>query len=150
MASSRAAGRSPSTTHATSPTKATCRLPSTVARPAPTSSIAWCQKMRSAAKKTPATAASARSRLLRGPSRRSSHHASTPSRGTAYAQRKMAAVEGETAACLTRMAEKAIVSAPAIAIARGRATSAVTAPGIAGAAVRVKLARLAVRGTVAA
>ena len=48
------------------------------------------------------------------------------------------------------MAEKAIVSAPAIAIARGRATSAVTTAGIAGAAVRAKLARLAVRGTVAA
>ena len=61
----------------------------------------------------------------------------------------MAAVDGETAACLTRMAEKAMVSAPAIAIARGRATSAVTAVGIAGAAVRVKLGRLAVRDTVA-
>ena len=50
----------------------------------------------------------------------------------------MAAVEGETPACLTRMAEKAMVSAPAMAIARGRATSAVTTAGIAGAAVRAK------------
>ena len=106
--------------------------------------------MRSAEKKTPASAASARSRRLRGPSRRSSHHASTPSTGTAYAQRKMAAVEGETPACLTRMAEKAMVSAPAMAIARGRATSAVTAAGIAGAAVGAKPGRLAVRDTVAA
>ena len=95
--------------------------------------------MRSAAKKTPASAASMRSRPLRGPSRPSSHHASANSTGTAYAQRKMAAVEGETAACLTRMAEKAIVSAPAMAIARGRATSAVTVAGMAGAAVRAKL-----------
>ena len=78
------------------------------------------------------------------------HHASTPSTGTAYAQRKIAAVDGETAACLTRMAEKAMVSAPAIAIARGRATSAVRAVGIAGAVVRVKPGRLAVRDTVAA
>ena len=43
---------------------ATCRLPSTVARPAPTSAIAWCQKIRSAAKNTPATAARRRSRRL--------------------------------------------------------------------------------------
>ena len=50
----------------------------------------------------------------------------------------MAAVAGETPACFTRMAEKAMVSAPATAIARGRATSAVTSAGIAGAAVRAK------------
>jgi hypothetical protein len=42
------------------------------------------------------------------------------------------------------MAEKAIVSAPAIAIARGRAASAATAAGIAGAAVDAK--RASVRG----
>src|SRR3954465_8367894 len=44
----------------------------------------------------------------------------------------MAAVDGETAACLTRMAEKAIVNAPAIAIARGRAARALTTAGVAG------------------
>src|SRR5256885_190660 len=49
----------------------------------------------------------------------------------------MAAVEGETPDCLTRMAEKAMVSAPAIASARGRAVSAATKAGIvAGAEVR--------------
>src|SRR5512133_1809817 len=50
----------------------------------------------------------------------------------------MAAVDGETPACLTRMAEKAIVSAPAMAIARGRAARAVTTAGMAGAAVEAK------------
>src|SRR5438477_579517 len=45
----------------------------------------------------------------------------------------MAAVDGETPACLTRMAEKAIVSAPVTASARGRAARAVTTAGIAGA-----------------
>src|SRR3954447_1242035 len=43
----------------------------------------------------------------------------------------MAAVDGDTAACLTRMAEKAIVNAPAIAIARGRAARALTTAGVA-------------------
>ena len=47
-------GRSPKTSHATTPTTRTCRLPSTVASPAPTYSIAWCQNVRSPAKKTPA------------------------------------------------------------------------------------------------
>src|SRR4051794_6793112 len=48
----------------------------------------------------------------------------------------MAAVDGETAACLTRMAEKAIVSAPAIAIARGRAARALTTAGVGGTVLR--------------
>ena len=55
------------TAHAMSGTNATWRLPRTVARPAPTSSIAWCQQTRSIAKKTPAIAASRRSRAGRGP-----------------------------------------------------------------------------------
>ena len=50
-------GRSASTAHATSGTSTTCMFASTVARPAPTSSIEWCQRIRSAAKKTPAATA---------------------------------------------------------------------------------------------
>ena len=95
-------------------------LPSTVASPAPTSSIAWCQKIRSPAKNTPAAAASRRSWRVRAPKRRSSKSASTPSTGTAYAQRKIAAVEGDTSASFTRIAENAIVSAPATAASPGR------------------------------
>ena len=51
-----ARGRSPKSSHATTPTMMTWRLPSTVARPAPTASMAWCQNCRSPAKKTPAMA----------------------------------------------------------------------------------------------
>ena len=47
-------GRSPKTSHATSATTMTWRFPSTVARPAPTASTAWCHDSRSAAKNTPA------------------------------------------------------------------------------------------------
>src|SRR3954452_6498455 len=90
-------------------------LPSTVASPAPTSAIAWCQKIRSAAKKTPASAVSRHAPRGRGPSRARSHHASAASGGTANAQRKNADVSGETFARRTRIAEKAIVAAPAIA-----------------------------------
>jgi hypothetical protein len=39
-AMTRASGRSPSVSQATKPTRTTCRLPSTVANPAPTSWIA--------------------------------------------------------------------------------------------------------------
>ena len=138
MASIRRAGRSPSTAHATSGTKATCTLASTVDRPAPTSSIAWCQKIRSAAKKRPPAPPGGGRAPLRGPSRRSSPPRKQAEQGRAYAQRKIAAVDGETPDCLTRMVENAIATAPAIAIARGRATSTVTATGIAGAAVRAQ------------
>ena len=55
------------------------------------------------------------SRRVRGPVRRRSIHASRASGGTAYAQRKTAAVAGDTPASRTRIAEKAIVSAPATA-----------------------------------
>ena len=61
----------------------------------------------------------------------------------------MAAVEGETPACLTRMAEKAIVSAPAMAIARGRAARAVTTAGMAGAVVGANAARARAAGAAA-
>ena len=40
-------GRSPKSSHATTPTITTWRLPRTVARPAPTASMAWCQNSRS-------------------------------------------------------------------------------------------------------
>src|SRR3954452_4750807 len=55
------------------------------------------------------------SRRVLGPVRRRSIHASTASAGTAYAQRKKAAVAGATSALRTRIAEKAIVNAPATA-----------------------------------
>src|SRR3954466_6205595 len=94
-------------------------LPSTVASPAPTSAIAWCQKIRSAAKATPASAVSRHAPRGRGPGRRRSRQASAPSTGTAYAQRKNAEVSGATSASLTRIAEKAMVSAPAMGKAAG-------------------------------
>src|SRR3954447_10242215 len=71
--------------------------------------------MRSAAKKRPAQIESLNSRRVRRPSRRRSIHAMIASGGTAYAQRKTAAVAGATSALRTRIAEKAIVSAPATA-----------------------------------
>src|SRR3954451_24547373 len=118
-ARTRASGRSPSSAHATYATTTTCRLPSTVASPAPTSAIAWCQKIRSAAKNTPASAVSRHAPRGRGPSRCRSQYARAPSGTTAYAQRKNADVSGETFASRTRIAENAIVSAPAIANATG-------------------------------
>ena len=56
-------GRSPRRSHAKKPTMMTWRLPRTVASPAPTASIAWCQNMRSPVKATPATAAMAGPRV---------------------------------------------------------------------------------------
>jgi hypothetical protein len=60
-------GRSPKTRNATTPTTRTWRLPRTVARPAPTASMAWCQNSRSPAKKMPAMAASRIDRRGRPP-----------------------------------------------------------------------------------
>ena len=57
-ATSRRLGRSPSSHQARNPTTTTCRLPSTVAMPAPTAAMAWCHRTRSTAKNTPAAAAS--------------------------------------------------------------------------------------------
>ena len=66
-------GRSPRSSHATNPTMMTCRLPRTVARPAPTASMAWCQNIRSPVKKTPGDAPPAGStRAGSGPYRRRS------------------------------------------------------------------------------
>ncbi len=59
-ASDRPDGRSRRIAQASSPTRTTCKFPSTVARPAPTSSIPWCQATRSTAKMIPAIQASAR------------------------------------------------------------------------------------------
>ena len=60
-------GASLSTNQAANGTITTWRLPSTVASPAPTSAIAWCQKTRSAAKNSPAIHASRRWPGSRGP-----------------------------------------------------------------------------------
>ena len=61
----------------------------------------------------PAATASQRSRSERGPSGGPPTSASAPSTGSAYAQRKIAAVAGATSARSTRIAENAIVtSAP--------------------------------------
>ena len=62
-----ATGRLVRTAQAAKGTTTTCRLPSTVASPAPTSAIASCQKIRSAAKKTPAITASRCWPEARGP-----------------------------------------------------------------------------------
>ena len=135
VARTRRDGRSRRTSHAISGTKATWRLPSTVARPAPTSSIAWCQQTRSTAKKTPATAARpavARSGAARsagprrgpggrGPGRR--RRSGRPRRSTARPRR---AGRGPR--------EKAIVSAPPPARAGARrAREAVDERGVGGA-----------------
>ena len=69
---SRRSGFSPRTIQATNPTSTICRFPSTVASPAPTSAMEWCQKIRSAANRTPAHAARRLSRAVRGPKRRRS------------------------------------------------------------------------------
>jgi len=66
----------------------------------------------------------------RDPSRRSSRRASRYRSGTAYAQRKIAAVDGETCAARTRMLENAMVSAPAIAISWGRSVSRLRTPPV--------------------
>ena len=86
-ASVRAAGFSFRNAQAASATTTTWTFPSTVARPAPTAAIAWCQNTRSAMKKMPATSARARARSGSGPKRRRSHQASRRSGGSAYAQR---------------------------------------------------------------
>ena len=60
-------GRSRSSSQAVSGTSTTWTFPSTVASPAPTFAIEWCQRIRSAAKNAPATHASVRSRVPRDP-----------------------------------------------------------------------------------
>ena len=87
-------------------------LASTVARPAPTSSIEVCQRIRSAANSTPAATTTLRSAQERLPNRRSSSHATSPRTGRANAHRKIAAVDGEVLLSLTRMLENAIVERP--------------------------------------
>ena len=84
-------------------------LPSTVASPAPTASIEWCQKVRSAANMTPApqsgSAVAQRARARSGGARA---RRAAPARAAPTKQRKNAAVEGDTSASRTRIAEKAI------------------------------------------
>ena len=63
----RRSGRSPSTAQAANATSTTWRLPSTVARPAPTFAIEWCQVIRSAANRKPAATPIQWSRAGRGP-----------------------------------------------------------------------------------
>ncbi len=60
-------GRSPYSAQAAIPTTTTWRLPRTVASPAPTASIEWAQKVRSAAKKQPATSENQIVRRSSGP-----------------------------------------------------------------------------------
>jgi hypothetical protein len=111
-ASSLGEGRSPSSHHATAATTSTCRLPSTVASPAPTRSMTWCHSTRSQAKNTPAAAATRRVRPGSGPCRRSSRRASRASTGRASRQRPTAAVEGGTPARATRGPDQAMQRAP--------------------------------------
>jgi hypothetical protein len=79
----RAAGFSLRSAQAASGTITTWTLPSTVARPAPTAAIAWCQKTRSAVRWTPATSESRRAPRSSGPKRRRSHQTSRASGGNA-------------------------------------------------------------------
>ena len=81
--SERFSGRSPSAAQAISATKTTCTLPSTVDSPAPTASMAWCQKVRLAANSTPASQPSRWSRRERPPKRSRSRQASRPNSGSA-------------------------------------------------------------------
>jgi hypothetical protein len=87
-------GRSPKSSHAATPTRTTWRLPRTVASPAPTASIAWCQKRRSPAKKTPATTASRTVEEGSDPKRRCSAQARRARIGSPYAARKNVPVDG--------------------------------------------------------
>ncbi|HEY7561649.1 MAG TPA: hypothetical protein VH650_05695 [Gaiellaceae bacterium] len=86
-ASVRPAGRSLRSAQAASGTNTTWTLPRTVASPAPTAAIAWCQKTRSAQKNTPPTRQRTRARRSSGPWRRVSHQARSASGRSAYAQR---------------------------------------------------------------
>jgi hypothetical protein len=83
QSTTRADGCSPSSAHAAIATSTTWRLPSVVARPAPTSAIAWCQRIRSAAKNAPAAAAWRQWPGAGGPRRRRSRSASRPRTGSA-------------------------------------------------------------------
>jgi hypothetical protein len=75
------------TAQATSPTTRTWRLPRTVASPAPTNSIAWCQNVRSPAKKMPAISASRTVARGSGPNFRRSRYATAARNGSPKKQR---------------------------------------------------------------
>ena len=115
----------PAAAQAISATRTTWMLPSTVASPAPTASIEWCQKVRSAANSTPAPKASSRSRRGRGavaaaldPGQQAQQRAAHRRSG------RSAAVEGDTSASRTRIAEKAITRAPSAPASTGRSLTA--------------------------
>ena len=91
----RARRSAPSAAQASSATSTTCVLPSTVANPAPTCSIALCQRIRSAAKNAPAHQASRRSRSDRGPNAAPPASASTQSTGSARAAPERACRRGD-------------------------------------------------------
>ena len=121
-----APARSPSSAQATKGTTTTCRLPSTVASPAPTSSIAWCQQdqVRGEEDARPATA-SRRSRAR--PRGRAAGPRARRAARAAGARRSSGRSPPWTAPCRrasTRIDEKAIVSAPATAAAAGRSARA--------------------------
>src|SRR5580704_15254102 len=113
-------GRSPNSAQAANATNRTCRLPSTVATPAPTSAIAWFHSTRSTARKRPASTAVRRLASGRGPSRRCSSTASGARTGSASAHRKNAVVTGLTSARVTRIADDEMHAAPRIAVNTGR------------------------------
>ena len=105
---------------ATNGTMITWGLPSTVASPAPTSAIAWCQKIRSAAKKI--AGGDRQPPVAQRP--RAEAAILEPGDQPEHRQRVEAAEDrrgrGSTSASLTRIAENAIVSAPATATTPGR------------------------------
>ncbi len=79
-----------------SATMTTCRLPMTVARPAPIRSTTTWNVMRSAAKNTPATADMATVRRLIGPRATTSARATSTRIGRPNRQRKRTPVAGDT------------------------------------------------------
>ena len=120
-------GCSPRKSHAAIGTNTTCVLPRTVASPAPTSWMAWCQSTRSTAKKIARDPRQAR--LARGPRAVSAllHQRDEEERGQGVG----AAEDGgrrrrDVGEADVKIAEKAIVSAPSTAVRTGRSRSRAT------------------------
>ncbi len=122
-------GRSPRNTQASKEMMSTCRLVTTVPRPAPIASMAWLHKMRSAARNTPASRASQRLRDGSGGAPRlRSARASAPSTGRANAHRPSAVRLGEAPASFISTAELEMQAAPAVAAAIGDILAATCPP----------------------
>ena len=122
-------GRSPSTNQAKTATKSTCRLPSTVASPAPTAEIEWLHSTRSPARNAPASRARHRSRPGSGGAPRRRDAATRAARtGRANVQRNSAATLADEPARRISTAELAIHDAPANAAASGRLSESATPP----------------------